>query len=382
MTTSTSTRGPGNSRGRANSVGRFPTELVGSWCKPQWLANHDMIYGHEGTWWRVGPEQLPEALDDAVLLAIRDQEKAGLTYVCDGEQRRQTFSGHFYALGGIDSDVQGAVTDFSNDVNEFLTMKARAVTADADAKPKAPPKFELPRVVGPITWDRPILADAQAFLDRNTSGPTKATVIGPTTLALRLVDEHYGSLPALTFALADALNKEIQALQSVGVDLIQIDEPEVHFRYSKVHEFAVEAIDRTLAGITTRTGVHMCYGYAKNIAEKRATPVYDKALELLAATSVDEISIEYAQPSYGPDLLTHAGDKTVTLGVLNLATDAPVESVEDIVKSAEAALAVTGPDRLALAPDCGMWFLPRDKALAKITAMEQAAGVLRERYAL
>ncbi len=383
MTTSTSS--PGGTRGggpRTSAVGRFPTALVGSWCKPHWLANHEKIYGHEGSWWRVGPEQLPDALDDAVLLAVRDQEKAGLTYICDGEQRRQTFSGHFYALGGIDSDQQGAVTDFSNDVNEFLTMKPRAVTADANAKPTAPPKFELPRVVGPITWDRPILADAQLFLDRNVDRPTKATVIGPTTLALRLVDEHYGSLQDLTFALADALNQEIKALESVGVDLIQLDEPEVHFRYSKVHEFAVEAINRALAGVSTRTGVHMCYGYAKNIAEKRATPVYDKALEVLAATTVDEISIEYAQPAYGPDLLTHAGNKTVTLGVLNLATDAPVESSDDIVKMAEAAMSVTGPDRLTLAPDCGMWFLPRDKALAKISAMEQAAIALRERYAL
>ena len=382
MTTSNSAQSTDHSNRPSRSRGRFPTELVGSWCKPQWLANHELIYGHEGTWWRVAPEQLPEALDDAVLLAIRDQEKAGLTYVCDGEQRRQTFSGHFYALGGIDSTHQGAVTDFSNDVNEFLTMKPRAVTADADAKPTAPPKFELPRVVGPITWERPILADAQEFLARNVDGLTKATVIGPTTLALRLVDEHYGSLQELSFALADALNKEIRALEAVGVDLVQLDEPEVHFRYSRVQDFASEAIDRALAGVTTRTGVHMCYGYAKNIAEKRATPVYDKALELLAGTTVDEISLEYAQPSYGPDLLTHAGDKTVTLGVLNLATDAPVESVDGIVKTAEAALAVTGPDRLALAPDCGMWFLPRDTALAKITAMEQAAAVLRERYPL
>lgn len=362
------------------AVQRFATQLVGSWSKPQWLCDHDLVYGPEGSWWRIPEPYRAEALDDAVRLAVHDQERAGLTYVGDGEQRRQTFSGHFYALGGIDQAHPGAVTNFSNDVNEYLTMKKRAVTSDADAKPTAPPKFELPRVLAPITWERPVLDGDLTFLQRTTDRPTKITVIGPSTLALRLVDEHYGSLQDLTFALADALNAELRALDAAGVDLVQVDEPEAHFRYSQVEPFAAEALDRTLRGISCRTAVHMCYGYARNIAEKRATPVYNLALELLASTTVDDISVEYEQPKHSPELLEHAGDKTVILGTLDLATDAPVEEVAHIVSRVKDAVEVLGPDRVRLAPDCGMWFLPRDHARAKISAMEQAAQVLRETY--
>jgi 5-methyltetrahydropteroyltriglutamate--homocysteine methyltransferase len=360
---------------------RFATELVGSWCKPTWLADHDRVYGHEGTWWRLDGQQRADALDDAVRLAVYDQERAGLTYVTDGEQRRQTFSGHFYSgFGGIDSDEQGAVTNFSNDVNEYLTMKKRAATSDADGKPAAPPRFELPRVTGPLTWEAPILGGDVAFLRASTDRLTKVTVIGPVTLALRLVDEHYGSLRDLAFALAAVLNQEVRALEAMGVDLIQLDEPEAHFRYSQVADFAVEAIDRALAGLRCRTAVHMCYGYSRNIAEKRATPVYAQAVALLAATSADEISLEYAQPGHGPELLAGAAGKTVALGVLSLDTEAPVESADEIVARAEGAVGVLGPEAVRLAPDCGMWFLPRPTALAKISAMEAAARVLRQRY--
>jgi 5-methyltetrahydropteroyltriglutamate--homocysteine methyltransferase len=151
----------------------------------------------------------------------------------------------------------------------------------------------------------------------------------------------------------------------------------VHFRYSQVADFAVEAIDRALAGVSVPTVVHMCYGYSKNIAEKRATPVYGDAIELLASTRVGALSLEWEQPQHEPELLTRAGDKDVVLGVLNLDTEAPVESVDHIVARASAAAAVIGVDHVHLGPDCGMWFLPRPTAMAKITAMEHAAQRLR-----
>jgi 5-methyltetrahydropteroyltriglutamate--homocysteine methyltransferase len=360
---------------RSNASPSVPTQIVGSWCKPHWLCDHDLVYGPEGTWWRVPEELRAEAFDDAVRLAVVDQMDAGLSVIGDGEQRRQTFSGHFYAFAGIDQDDQGAVTNFANDVGEYLTMKARAVAEGDD--PPAPPTFRQPRVVGPVTWTEPLLVDDVRFLRSVTDRPTKVTVIGPNTLALRLVDEHYGSLRELTLALADVLNQECRALAELGVDVVQIDEPEVHFRHTQVADHAVEAIDRCLAGVDATTVVHMCYGYARNIAEKRATPVYEKALQLLAATTVDQISLEYEQPRHTPELLTHAGDKTVLLGVLDLDTEAPVETVDHIVDRATAAMAVTGPDRLGLAPDCGMWFLPRDRSRAKIANMELAARRLR-----
>ena len=361
---------------------RFATQIVGSYYKPHWLADHELVYAKEGVWWRVAPEFLETAQDDAVRLAVFDQERAGLTYATDGEERRQTFSGHFYALGGIDSDEQGLVTNFSGDVLEYLTMKQRAVTSDENQKPTAPPEFRQPRVVGPITWERPLVVDAARFLQSITrTAKSKVTVIGPASLALRLVDEHYGSIDKVAFAVADALNQELRALDALGIDLIQLDEPEVHFRHSQLEGFAVEAIDRAFAGIKARKALHVCYGYSKNIAEKRATPVYPAAIKLLSQTTADAISLEYAQPQQTPDLLENAGDKTVILGVLNLDTEAPVETVQQIVDMASAAVEVVGPDRLELGSDCGMWFLPRDVCFDKISAMSQAAEQLRRTYA-
>jgi 5-methyltetrahydropteroyltriglutamate--homocysteine methyltransferase len=354
----------------------FPTQLVGSWCKPKWLADHERVYAPEGAWWRVPPGLRDEALDDATRLAIYDQDRAGLTYVTDGEQRRQTFSGYFYRLGGIDEVNRAPMSFGASDLGDSIKMKARPQPAEAGAPPPLPTQ---PRVTGPIAWRQPLLADDLAFLKRHARGLAKMTVIGPCSLALRLSDEYYGSLDKLAFGIADALNQELYVLERAGVDLIQLDEPEVHFRHSQVAGFAVEAINRALRGVTTRTAVHMCYGYSKNIAEKRANPVYEKALSLLAATDVNEISLEYEQPGHTPELLAHAGDKAVILGLLNLDTEAPVETVEHIVARAREALRVIPAERLRLAPDCGMWFLPRDRALGKITALEQAAQALRAR---
>lgn len=353
----------------------FPTQIVGSWCKPKWLANHEMFFAPENTWWRVPEEQRAEALDDATLLAIYDQERAGLTYVTDGEQRRQTFSGYFNVLGGIDNVNRTPYTVKMGDIGDALTMKARPKLA-SDSDPKAP-VFTVPTVNAPVTWNGPILGSDFAFLKRHARGLTKATVIGPCSLAVRLADAHYGSVAKMACAIGDALNQELKALEAAGADLVQIDEPEVHFRYSQVKDYAVEAINRAVHGLKIPTAVHVCYGYSKNIASKKVNPVYESALRLLAATEVGEISLEYEQPGHGPDLLAHCGGKAVILGLLNLDTEAPVETVDHILGRARDALQVVPADRLRLAPDCGMWFLPRERALGKIVALEQAARVLR-----
>jgi 5-methyltetrahydropteroyltriglutamate--homocysteine methyltransferase len=254
-------------------------------------------------------------------------------------------------------------------------MKNRpALATSSDSKA---PVFTIPTVNAPITWDRPILGADFAFLRRHTTHLAKATVIGPCSLAVRLADKHYGSTAKLACAIGDALNQELRALEAAGADLIQLDEPEAHFRYSVVKDFAVEAIDRAIRGIRVPTAVHVCYGYSKNIATKRVNPVYESSLRLLAATQVSDISLEYEQPGHIPNLLTNVGNKGVILGLLNLDTEAPVESVEHILARAKAALQVIAPERLRLAPDCGMWFLPRERALAKISALEQAAVQLR-----
>jgi 5-methyltetrahydropteroyltriglutamate--homocysteine methyltransferase len=351
----------------------FPTQIVGSYHKPKWLCNHDLVYTPEGTWWKVSAEDFPSATDDATRLAIEDQNLAGLTFITDGEQRRQTFSGYFYCLGGIDSINRGAMTFAANDIGTAITMKQRpAISTDSP-----PPIPTIPKVISEVTWDKQILASDLAFLQKYSKGKTKMTVIGACSLALRVVDEHYGSLDKLSFGIADALNKELHALEQAGVDLIQIDEPEIHFRYSQLKDFAQEAINRTVYGLKTTTAVHVCFGYSKNIAEKRTNPVYENALELLASSDIDEISLEYEQPNYTPELLTHIKNKAVILGLLNLDTEAEIETVEHIVSRAKEALQVVPKEKLRLASDCGMWFLPRDRAFGKIANLEKAAQILR-----
>lgn len=249
----------------------FPTQLVGSYHKPHWLADHSQVYTKEGSWWRVDAENLSEAQDDAVALAVFDQNRAGMSYATDGEQRRQTFSGHFNSLGGIDSDNPLQFTNFHNDITPYLEMRTKAKGVGADVKKDAAkakaPEVLFPSVRSPIKWPGPMVVDDAKFHKSVAANKTKVTVIGPVTLAYRLVDSGiYECHADLVFAIADALNQEMRALAAEGVDLIQIDEPEVHFRLSQCKDFTVEAINRMVDGVDALTAVHVCYGYSKNIA--------------------------------------------------------------------------------------------------------------------
>jgi 5-methyltetrahydropteroyltriglutamate--homocysteine methyltransferase len=367
------------------STDLFPTQLVGSYVKPAWLADHDKVYAKEGSWWRVGNDHLQDAIDDGVRLAIYEQNRAGITFATDGEVRRQTFSGHFYQLGGIDQDNPGEFTNFQNDVMDYLKMKQKATNVgadlDKDATPKEPMKVLFPSVREKISWPGPMVVGDVGFLKRYADRRTKITLIGPVTLSYRLVDQGvYGSQAELCFAIAEAMNQEMKALSAAGVDLIQIDEPEVHFRYSQCKDFAVEAINRMVHGVDCLTSVHVCYGYSKNIALKEPSPIYPQAVSMIAASNVDALHTEYAQPGHSPDFLESVGDKDVAIGVLNLDPDGEVESVESICKMIEGAMEVIPKERISLAPDCGMWFLPRDFAYRKMQAMCLAASALRNRY--
>ncbi len=363
----------------------FPTQLVGSYVKPAWLADHAKVYAKEGTWWKIPEADRAMAIDDAVRLAIYDQNRAGMSFATDGEVRRQTFSGHFYSLGGLDQDKPEEFTNFHNDITEHLKMKQMATNVGADLEkqktPAASPKVLFPAVREKIHWPGPMVVSDVPFLKRHAEQRSKITVIGPVTLSYRVVDTGiYASHAELCFAIADALNKELRALSDAGVDLIQIDEPEVHFRYSQCQDFAVEAINRMVKDVNCMTSVHVCYGYSKNIALKEPSPIYPKAVNLIAQSNIDGLHTEYAQPGHTPDFLEATGDKPVAIGVLNLDPDGEIESPNEIVQLIKGAMEVVPKERISLAPDCGMWFLPRDFAFAKLKAMCDAATLLRKEY--
>lgn len=330
------------------------TQLVGSYTKPSWLLRK------HGESWRADPEVLAEAQDDAVRLAIYDQERAGLDLISDGEGRRLNFARHF-AIGWQGVDAINMVT---------LTNQRRGVTT------------EYPRVVGPIKLAQPRVLNDLRFLKGTTSGRVKMTVVGPLTAARRLVDEYYRDEKALLFACADAINTEMRALQAEGCDLLQLDEPVIFTNPGPLGSFATEALDRALNGITGPVAVHVCYGYAYRFPQKHADPAYAAVLETLASCKrVDWISIEYSQPKHRAELLKHCGDKGVILGALDMSTE-NVETAQEIAAKAHAALEYVSPERLSLAPDCGMWHLPRTVALAKLRSLVDGAAQVRKELRL
>jgi len=334
----------------------FPTSLVGSYPQPDWLIDRGRLAGRfpprvrARELWRVAPEYLAEAQHDATLLAIRAQEQAGLDIVTDGEMVRESYSNRFAtALDGVDIDNPGTALDRSGQPNP------------------------VPRVVGPIRRRYPVEVDDVRRLRANTSRTVKITVPGPFTMSQQAQDDHYGSRESLALGYAEALNEEVGDLFAAGADIVQLDEPYLQARADEARRYGVKAINRALAGITGTTAVHLCFGYAAIIHDR---PAGYSFLPELAACSCDQVSIETAQSGLDCSVLAALDGKTVILGVLDL-NDPGVETADTVIDRVRRALPYVPADRLVLAPDCGMKYLPRDAAFGKLSAMTAAAAQLR-----
>ncbi|MFN8534134.1 MAG: hypothetical protein U0556_11365 [Dehalococcoidia bacterium] len=353
------------------SLPLFATQLVGSFTKPRWLYRREALMSRElDKVWAPAPEVLTEAKQDAIRLAVADQERAGLDVITDGEQGRESFANYFYRIDGIDHETLGPQR------REGIDLSFVAVSADSQIQR---PATLVPRITGPLTWREPIALDDLRFLKQQTARPVKMTVIGPITATSRLSDTYYGDLRSAALGMADALNQELRALDEEGADFLQIDEPDVHFLSSLTNPYVAEVIDRTIAGLRAKTVIHICYGYSIAMKNKRVDERFGAMLEAVAGSQVDLVNIEYEEPGHSADLLAHAGEKGVVLGVLNLGAET-VASPEHIASRAREALAYLSPERLMLSPDCGMWFLPRPVAYAKIRAMALAAEILRAEH--
>jgi 5-methyltetrahydropteroyltriglutamate--homocysteine methyltransferase len=340
----------------------FPTSLVGSYPQPDWLIDRERLAGRfpprvrATELWRVGPDYLEQAQRDATLLAIRAQEDAGLDIITDGEIRRESYSNAFAtALEGVDIDNPGIALDRSGHPNP------------------------VPRIVGPIRRRRPVCVDDLRFLREHTQRTIKITVPGPFTMSQQAQNDYYPSLEAAALGYAEAVNAEVAELFKAGADVVQLDEPYLQARPDAARQYGVKALNAALAGITGTTAVHLCFGYAAIIHER---PSGYSFLPELADCTADQISIETAQSGLDCSVLARlaAAGKTIILGVLDL-NDKAVETPGVIVDRVRRALPYVPADRIVLAPDCGMKYLPRESADGKLASMTDAARELRDQIA-
>jgi len=337
----------------------FPTTIVGSFPQPDWLIDREKLAGRfpprtrARELWRIPPQYLEQAQNDATLIAIRAQEEAGLDIVSDGEIRRESYSNRFAtALDGVDLDNPGTALDRSGHPNP------------------------VPRIVGPIRRRHAVEVDDLKFLRANTTRMVKITVPGPFTMLQQAQNDFYASEEEAAMDYADAVNAEIKDLFAAGADVVQIDEPYMQARPEKARLYGLAALNRALAGLSGTTAVHICFGYAAIIHER---PSGYSFLPELAQCSCQQVSIETAQSHLDCSVLQSLAGKRVMVGCIDLA-DPAVESVDTIVQRIERALPFIAPENVILAPDCGMKYLPRETAVGKLRAMVEAAKVLRQRH--
>ncbi|HEX5184944.1 MAG TPA: 5-methyltetrahydropteroyltriglutamate--homocysteine methyltransferase [Allosphingosinicella sp.] len=334
----------------------LPTSLVGSYPQPDWLIDRAKLAGRfpprvrATELWRVAPEWLDQAMDDATLLAIRDQERAGLDIITDGEMRRESYSNRFAtALDGVDLDNPGMALDRSGEPNP------------------------VPRVVGRIARRHAVEVRDVQFLRANTDRPIKITVPGPFTMAQQAQNDFYEDEAEMAHDYAVAVNAEMKDLFAAGADIVQIDEPYMQARPEKARAYGLAALRTALDGVEGRTALHICFGYAALIHER---PEGYGFLPELGETIVQQISIETAQSKLDCAILERLPGKTIILGVLDLSTHA-VETPELVAERIRRALPHVAPERIIVAPDCGLKYLPREIAYGKMRAMVEGAAVVR-----
>lgn len=334
----------------------LPTSLVGSYPQPDWLIDRPKLAGRfpprvrARELWRVAPEFLEQAQDDATLLAIREQERAGLDIVTDGEMRRESYSNRFAtALEGVDIDNPGSALDRSGHPNP------------------------VPRVVGKIRRKHAVEVRDVKFLRANTDRMIKMTVPGPFTMAQQAQNDFYKSEEELALDYAAAVNEEIRDLFAAGADMVQVDEPYMQARPEKARQYGLKALNRALEGITGPTAIHICFGYAAII---HARPSGYSFLPELEQSLARQVSIETAQSSLDCAVLSKLASKTIILGVLDL-SDMKIESPEIVAERIRRALPHVPAERLVIAPDCGLKYLPRDVAFGKMAAMVAGAAIVR-----
>jgi 5-methyltetrahydropteroyltriglutamate--homocysteine methyltransferase len=337
----------------------FPTTLVGSYPQPEWLIDRTKLAARfpprvrAKELWRIPEPHLAEAQDDATVLAIKAQEEAGLDIITDGEIRRESYSNRFAtALEGVDIDNPGTALDRSGHPNP------------------------VPRIVGKIRRKHPVEVQDLLFLKRNTNKQVKMTVPGPFTMSQQAQNDYYKSEEEAAMDYAAAVNAEIKDLFAAGADIVQIDEPYMQARPEKARQYGLKALNRALEGVRGTTAVHICFGYAAIIHQR---PSGYSFLPELAGCSCQQVSIETAQSNLDTAVLEKLHGKKIMVGCIDL-SDMAVETPQKVAERVRRAFKYVRPEDVIVAPDCGMKYLPRDVAFAKMKAMVAGANLLRAEF--
>jgi len=333
------------------------TTIVGSLPKPSWLAKPEVLWAP----WALQGAALDEGQRDAALVAIKEQEAAGLDIVTDGEQMRQHFVHGFLAnLSGID----------------FANRKTIGIRADRY-------RAECPTVTGPIKRMRSVHKAGVAFAVQHTSRKFKFTLPGPMTIADTVADEHYGDRVKMAHALAEALNEEALELERCGVDTIQFDEPAFNVYLDDVREWGVAALERATAGLKCTTAVHICYGYGIKANNDWKESLggewrqYEKTFPHLAASKIDQVSLECMHSRVPASLMSLLKGKDVQVGVIDVASNT-IETPQEVAAVLREAMKYVSPERILASTNCGMAPMPRSVAYAKLRAITAGAAIVRK----
>jgi 5-methyltetrahydropteroyltriglutamate--homocysteine methyltransferase len=332
------------------------TTIAGSLPKPAWLATPEMLWAP----WLLPPERLADGQRDAVLIALKDQEAAGIDVVTDGEQSRQHFvHGFLRHVDGIDFDKR-------------VTIGIRADRY----------KAEVPTVTGPIRRRGPVHSDDIRWARAHTAKRLKFTLPGPMTIVDTIADEHYRDRRALALAFAKVLNEEARELEALGLDVVQLDEPAFNVYLDDVEAWGIEALHQAIDGLRCTTAVHICYGYGikANIDWKQTLGgewrQCERTFPLLAKSRIGQVSLECANSRVPLELLKLLGDKDVLAGAVDVATRT-IETPEEVAANIRAVMKYVPPERLFPCTNCGMVVLPREVARGKLRALAAGAAMVR-----
>ncbi len=339
---------------------KIKSAIAGSLPKPNWLAESEQLWAP----WRLEGEELREAKNDAMTIAVANQLRAGIDVIGDGEQSRQHFVTTFVEnQSGID----------------FKNKKTMRIRDRYDAL--------VPVVVDQIHRERSVFVEDAKFLRTLTDKTLKFTLPGPMTIIDTLFDQHYGSREKLAFAFAEILNAEAKELVAAGIDIIQFDEPAFNVFFDDVHNWGVAALERAAAGLSSKTAVHICYGYGieANIKWKNTLGdewrQYEKIFPMLAQSSIDQVSLECQNSKVPMELIEILRGKEIMVGAIDVASNT-VESAEDVAKVLREALKYVDAENLLACTNCGMVPLARDVANGKLQALAAGTALINKELGL